>query len=107
MPLPSRSTSAGPPVALDTALLLCSFLLPAAKELGLNPKPRHFKPFEYFDHTSYLSYHHSRIALGLGNRERIDRLEVKWPLLGGETQRFKDLPIDPYIAIVEGEEKWK
>ena len=55
---------------------------------------------------SYLSYHHSRIVLGLGKRERIDRLEVKWPLLGGETQRFKDLPIDPYIAIVEGEEKW-
>ena len=56
---------------------------------------------------SYFSYHHSRIALGLGERERIDRLEVKWPPLGGETQRFKDLPIDPYIAIVEGEEKWK
>jgi len=56
---------------------------------------------------SYLFYHHSRILLGLGNRERIDCLEVKWPLLGGETQRFKDLPIDRYIAIVEGEEKWK
>ena len=51
MPLPSRGTSADIPVVLDTALLLCSFLLPAAKELGLNPKPRHFKPFEYFDHT--------------------------------------------------------
>src|SRR6266403_5872364 len=32
MPLPSRSTSAGPPVVLDTALLPCSFLPPAAKE---------------------------------------------------------------------------
>jgi hypothetical protein len=21
------------------------------RELGLNPKPHHFKPFEYFDHT--------------------------------------------------------
>jgi hypothetical protein len=31
MPLPSRSTSADLPVVLDTALLLCSFLLPAAK----------------------------------------------------------------------------
>jgi len=29
-------------------------LLPAAKELGLNPKPRHFKPFEFFDHTGSL-----------------------------------------------------
>ena len=32
MPLPSRSTSADLPGVLDTALLLCSFLLPAAKE---------------------------------------------------------------------------
>jgi redox-sensitive bicupin YhaK (pirin superfamily) len=23
------------------------------RALGLNPKPRHFKPFEYFDHTTY------------------------------------------------------
>jgi hypothetical protein len=32
MPLPSRSTSADLPVDLDTALLHCFFLLPAAKE---------------------------------------------------------------------------
>jgi hypothetical protein len=54
---------------------------------------------------SYLSHHHSRIVLGLGKRERIDCLEVKWPLLGGKTQRFKDIPIDGYIAIAKGEEK--
>src|SRR6266404_5091994 len=46
------------------------------------------------------------IVPGLGKRERIDCLGVKWPLLGGETQRFNDLPIDRCIAIVEGEEKW-
>src|SRR6266550_7363402 len=32
MPLPFRSTSAGPPVVLDTALLPCSSLPPYAKE---------------------------------------------------------------------------
>ena len=32
MPLPSRNTSAGRPVVLDTALLQCSFLPPSAKE---------------------------------------------------------------------------
>src|SRR5260221_12750176 len=32
MPLPSCSTSAGPPVVLDTELLPCSSLPPAAKE---------------------------------------------------------------------------
>jgi hypothetical protein len=47
---------------------------------------------------SYLSYYYSRIVLGLGKRERIDCLEVKWPLLRGETQRFESIPIDRYIA---------
>jgi enediyne biosynthesis protein E4 len=56
---------------------------------------------------SYLSAHDPRIVLGLGKHETIDCLEVKWPLPGGETQRFKDLPIDRYITIVEGEDKWK
>jgi hypothetical protein len=56
---------------------------------------------------SYLSYHDPRMVLGLGKHEKIDCLEVKWPLPGGGTQRFKDLPIDRYITIVEGEEKWK
>jgi hypothetical protein len=27
--------------------------LHSKRELGLNPKPRHFKPFEYFDHTGF------------------------------------------------------
>jgi hypothetical protein len=56
---------------------------------------------------SYLSYHDPRMVLGIGKREKIDCLEVKWPSPGGGTQRFKDLPIDRYITIVEGEEKWK
>jgi len=56
---------------------------------------------------SYLSSHDPRIVLGLGKRETIDSLEVKWPLPGGGTQHFRDLPIDRYITIVEGEEKWK
>jgi hypothetical protein len=56
---------------------------------------------------SYLSSHDPRIVLGLGKRETIDWLEVKWPLPGGGTQHFRDLPIDRYITIVEGEEKWR
>jgi hypothetical protein len=56
---------------------------------------------------SYLSSHDPRMVLGLGKHETIDCLEVKWPLPGGATQRFKDLPIDRYITIVEGEDKWK
>jgi len=56
---------------------------------------------------SYLSSHDPRIVLGLGKREKLDWVEVKWPLPGGGTQRFTDVPINRYITIVEGEDKWK
>lgn len=56
---------------------------------------------------SYLSAHDPRIVLGIGKRTKIDWLEVKWPLPGGETERFSDVPIDRYITIVEGEGKWR
>jgi enediyne biosynthesis protein E4 len=54
---------------------------------------------------SYLSSHDPRMVLGLGKREKIDWVEVKWPMPGGATQRFTDLPVDRYITIVEGQEK--
>jgi hypothetical protein len=56
---------------------------------------------------SYLSSHDPRMVLGLGKREKVEWLEVKWPMPGGATQRFTGLPINRYITIVEGEEKWK
>jgi enediyne biosynthesis protein E4 len=56
---------------------------------------------------SYLSSHDPRMVLGLGKREKIDWLEVQWPMPGGGTQRLKDLPADRYITLVEGEDKWK
>jgi hypothetical protein len=56
---------------------------------------------------SYLSSHDPRIVLGLGQHERIDMLEIKWPQPSTLVQRFTNLPSDRYITIVEGEEKWK
>lgn len=55
---------------------------------------------------SYLSSHDPRMVLGLGARRRMDWLEVKWPRPGGSTQRFADLPVNRYITIIEGENKW-
>jgi len=55
---------------------------------------------------SYLSSHDPRIVLGIGQRKKIDWLEVKWPRPGG-VERFTELPIDQYIKIVEGDGKWK
>lgn len=56
---------------------------------------------------SYLSSHDPRMVLGIGQRTKIDSLEVKWPLPGGAIERFTGLPIDRYITIVEGEGKWR
>lgn len=56
---------------------------------------------------SYLSSHDPRIVLGLGAHEKLDWLEIKWPMPGGKAERFTDLPADRYITIVEGEGKWK
>ncbi len=56
---------------------------------------------------SYLSYHDPRIVLGIGEREKFDWIEIRWPKPGTLVQRFTDVPVDRYISIVEGEEKWK
>jgi hypothetical protein len=56
---------------------------------------------------SYLSSHDPRIVLGLAKHEKLDTLEIKWPQPSGLIQRFADLPINRYITIVEGEDKWK
>jgi hypothetical protein len=56
---------------------------------------------------SYLSSHDPRMVLGLGLHTKIDWLEVKWPQPSARVERFTFLPIDRYITIVEGQEKWK
>ena len=56
---------------------------------------------------SFLSAHDPRVVLGIGNRMKIDSLEVKWPLPSGAIERFTDVPLDRYITIVEGTGKWK
>jgi enediyne biosynthesis protein E4 len=56
---------------------------------------------------SYLSSHDPRMVLGIGDRKKMDWLEVTWPKPSTLVQRYKDLPIDRYISVSEGEEKWK
>jgi hypothetical protein len=56
---------------------------------------------------SFLSSHDPRIVLGIGQRAKVDWLEVKWPQPGGGVERFTDLPSDRYITITEGAGKWK
>jgi hypothetical protein len=56
---------------------------------------------------SFLSSHDPRVVLGIGQRPKVDWIEVKWPQPSGMTERFTDLPINRYITIIEGEGKWK
>jgi hypothetical protein len=56
---------------------------------------------------SFLSAHDPRMVLGLGKAAKVDSLEVRWPQPGGEVERFRDIPADRYITIVEGQGTWK
>jgi hypothetical protein len=56
---------------------------------------------------SFLSSHDPRVVLGIGERPKIDWVEVKWPQPSGAVERFTNLPIDRYVTLVEGSGKWK
>jgi hypothetical protein len=56
---------------------------------------------------SYLSSHDPRMVLGIGQQAKFDWVEVKWPGPSTFVQRFTDLPLNRYITIVEGENRWR
>lgn len=48
----------------------------------------------------YQSHHGMRLHFGLGQRERIDRINVRW--IGGGEDTFENLSADQYLTLVEG-----
>jgi hypothetical protein len=56
---------------------------------------------------SFLSSHDPRMVLGIGQRTKLDWLEIQWPQPSGKIERITDLPIDRYITITEGAGKWR
>lgn len=48
---------------------------------------------------AYQSHFGTRLHFGLGPRERIDRIEVRWP--GGGVQTFTDLSVDQLLTLTE------
>jgi len=55
---------------------------------------------EVLSGRGYQSHFGSRLHLGLGKRDRVDRIEVRW--IGGGTDVLENLPVDRLIAITEG-----
>jgi enediyne biosynthesis protein E4 len=52
---------------------------------------------------SYMSSGDRRVLFGLGPRDKIDRLTVRWP--SGKSQTWTGLAPDRYWKLTEGEEK--
>ena len=50
--------------------------------------------------TSYLTSHDPRVHIGLGQHDRVDRVEIIWS--NGKKEVYKDPPVDRYITIIEG-----
>jgi hypothetical protein len=56
---------------------------------------------------SFLSSHDPRMVMGIGKRAKFDWIEIHWPQPSGLVQRLTDLPVDRYITVREGQEKWE
>lgn len=52
--------------------------------------------------SAYLSQSEPAVHFGLGARDRVDRLVIRWP--SGTRQEFRDVPADAFLTVTEGEE---
>ncbi len=48
----------------------------------------------------YQSHYGTRLHFGLGNRTKVDRIEVQW--IGGAVDVFKDIAVDQIVTVTEG-----
>ncbi|MHB8972285.1 MAG: FG-GAP-like repeat-containing protein [Pirellulaceae bacterium] len=52
----------------------------------------------------YMATNEKKTIFGLGNSERVQRLEIRWP--SGAVQAFEDLAVDQELLVVEGVSQW-
>jgi hypothetical protein len=48
----------------------------------------------------YQSHHGTRLHFGLGSRDRVDRIQVRW--VGGGSDVFQEVAVDQLVVLVEG-----
>jgi len=48
----------------------------------------------------YMSASDPRVHFGLGDRTKIESVEITWP--SGQIQKLTDVPVDQIIAVREG-----
>jgi hypothetical protein len=51
---------------------------------------------------AYQSHYGTRLHFGLGQRTKIDRIEVTW--IGGKTETFENIKPNQFITLTEGED---
>jgi len=49
----------------------------------------------------YQSHYGMRLHFGLGNRDKVDRVEVRW--IGGQVDVFENIAVDRVVTLIEGE----
>jgi hypothetical protein len=49
----------------------------------------------------YQSHYGTRLYFGLGNREKVDRIEVRW--IGGKVDVFENIAVDQIVTLIEGQ----
>jgi hypothetical protein len=49
--------------------------------------------------SSYLSQNDLRLLFGLGTRNKVDRVEIRWPT--GKEQVLEGVPLDRYTRVIE------
>ncbi|MEP6918766.1 MAG: CRTAC1 family protein, partial [Acidobacteriota bacterium] len=50
---------------------------------------------------SYLSQNDTRLHFGIGTRQQVDRIEIRWP--GGAVQSIGVVPANRFVTVTEGE----
>jgi hypothetical protein len=48
----------------------------------------------------YQSHFGSRLHFGLGPRERVEQVKIRW--IGGGVEVFSDVPVDQFVTLIEG-----